>query len=125
MDAEVEVVFLGSEVSEVILTSVEVQSDKAKRAVVVLPIHPDVFTTHEAHVGVEEERTSPWSGACPRPLHVGHADKAIEICDGRRFLTRAKELDVKGSQREWDRIGVAGNWGGRVCQLWHPETGAK
>jgi hypothetical protein len=53
MDAEVEVVLLGSEVREVILTSVEVQSDKAKRAVVVLPIHPDVLTAHEAHVGVE------------------------------------------------------------------------
>ena len=99
MDGEVEVVFLGREVREVKLTSVEVQSDKAKGAVVVLPIHTDILTAHEAHIGVEEEGAGPRPGACPRPLHVGHADEAVEIRDGGRLMSRAYKLDVKGSQR--------------------------
>jgi hypothetical protein len=89
VDAKVEVVFLGREVREVILTSVEVQSDKAKGAVVVLPIHTDVLTVHEAHVGVEEEAAGPWPGAGPRPLYVGHADEAVEIGDSGRLLSGA------------------------------------
>jgi len=46
VDAEVEVVLLGREAREVILTSVEVQSDKAKGTLVVLPIYNDVLAGH-------------------------------------------------------------------------------
>src|SRR5215472_8744295 len=47
VNAEVEVVLLGREAREVILTSVEVQSDKAKGTLVVLPIYTDVLAGHE------------------------------------------------------------------------------
>ena len=89
VDAEIEVVFLRREVGEVKLTSVEVQSDKAKGALVVLSIHTDILTAHEAHISVEEEGAGPRPGPCPRSLHLGHADEAVEICDGGWLMSRA------------------------------------
>jgi hypothetical protein len=123
VNAEVEVVLLGREVREVILTSVEVQSDKAEGTLVMLPIHTDVLTSHEAHVGVEEKGAGTWSSAYPRPLNIGYAHKAIEIRDSGRFLPWAKELHVKGAewQGQRDRPGVGGNRRCRVYQFWHPQ----
>lgn len=52
--ARVEVMDLGFEVNEVILTSVQIQSDKPKRPFVDGTIHSDIYTTHKPHIGVEE-----------------------------------------------------------------------
>jgi predicted ATPase len=55
MNTRVEVVNLGREVYEVILTSVEVQSDQGKRTFMDRSVKPHVHSVHEAHVGIEQE----------------------------------------------------------------------
>jgi len=53
-DTEVEIVDLGREVSEVILTSIEVNSNKADCAPVWASIDSDIHAFHEPHIGVHE-----------------------------------------------------------------------
>ncbi len=50
MDPRVEVVDLGREVGEVILTSIQIQSDEPESPFVDRSVGPDVDTTHKAHV---------------------------------------------------------------------------
>ena len=54
MDPRVEVVDLGREILEVILTSVEVQSNEAECSLVDRSILAHIHTAHKAHVGVEQ-----------------------------------------------------------------------
>jgi len=53
MYSGIEVVDLGREIREVILTSVEVQSNEAERSFVDSSVEADVSAAHEAHVSVE------------------------------------------------------------------------
>lgn len=79
-DPGVEVVDLRREGIEVKLTYKDIQSDKAERVVVDLPIHANVCTLHEPHVGIEEQPTR----SCT--LDFGGGDEAVKVGDGRWFL---------------------------------------
>ena len=83
VNAWVEIVDLGREVREVILTSVEVQSNKAKSAFVDCSVHSDVHTAHKAHVGVEQQSFLASIGirCCARALNVGNADNPVKVPD--------------------------------------------
>ena len=83
LDPRVEVVDLGAEVDEVILTSIQIQSDKAESPFVDRTVDADVDTTHEAHVRVEKERlrAAVRISPSPGPLYVGDAHEAVEVCD--------------------------------------------
>ena len=80
-DPGVEIVDLRREGIEVKLTYKDVQSDKAERVVMDLPIDANVRALHEPHVRVEEQTTR----SCA--LDFGGGDEAIEVGDGRRLLT--------------------------------------
>ena len=54
VDTGIKVMDLGREIREVILTSVEVQSNEAERSLVDSSVDPYVDAAHEAHVGVEQ-----------------------------------------------------------------------
>jgi hypothetical protein len=119
MDAEVEVMDLALEWRiGVDGTIIEVQSDKAKGALVVFAIHPDVLTAHEAHVGVEDEP------AAPGPPDIGHANEAVEIGDGRRLLPRTQEMNSKRPNARPDRFRRGSDWRHGMCEVWRPETSA-
>jgi hypothetical protein len=83
MDAWVEVVNLGREVYEVILTSVEVDSDETKRTFVNRAIRTHVHTTHKTHVGVEKQgfSASIRISTDPGALNICDTDKAVEVVD--------------------------------------------
>ena len=83
MDPRIEVVDLGGEVGEVILTSVEVQSNETERPRVNGAILTDIDALHKAHIGVEEERLDAIVRipGDPSSLHICDADKALEIGD--------------------------------------------
>jgi len=80
-DARVEVMNLGREVVEVILTSVEVQSDEPENSLVDRVVLADVDPAHESHVGIELEGLGAAVGIrCHAgALDVGHADKPVEV----------------------------------------------
>lgn len=80
-DPGVEVVDLRREGVEVKLTYKDIQSDKAERVVVDLPIDANIRTLHEPHVRIEEQT------ARSRTLDFGSGDEAVKVGDGRRFLT--------------------------------------
>ena len=79
----VEVVDLCREIGEVILTSVEVQSNEAERTFVDRSIHSDVDATHETHVGIEKQSLGASVGIRCRAgaLHVGDPNETVEIPD--------------------------------------------
>ena len=81
--SRVEIMDLGAEIREVIQTSIEVQSDKDERTLVDFSVHAHVDATHEAHIGVEEERFRAAIGIRPGPvpLDVRDSDSALEVSD--------------------------------------------
>ncbi len=116
VDARIEVVDLGREVFEVILTSVEVQSDECERAFVDRSVNTHVYPTHEAHVGVEEQRFrgTVRIGRSSGALDFGHAHEAVEVIDRRRINPGAEEREVE--RLSADRDGV--NRWLRRCVEW-------
>ena len=83
VDSRIEVVDLGREILEVILTSVEVQSNEAERTFVDRSIHSDVDATHETHVGIEKQSLGASVGIRCRAgaLHVRDPNETVEIPD--------------------------------------------
>ena len=81
INSGVDVVNLGSEVYEVILTSIEVKSDQGKGTTMDGPIETNIRAAHEAHVGVEEKLLgrSIAVGSGSGALNVGHAHLAFEV----------------------------------------------
>jgi len=75
-DPGVEVVDLRGEGIEVKLTYKDVQSDKAERVVMDLPIDANVRALHEPHVRVEEQTTRPCA------LDFGGGDETVEVGNG-------------------------------------------
>ena len=61
-------------------TGINVQSDEAKRAVMVLAILADVFSLHKTHIGSEREGVRE-SCASPGPTNLGIADDTIKVSD--------------------------------------------
>src|SRR5207245_5052014 len=94
---------LGGEVGEVILTSVQVQSNKAESSLVNSAVLADVDAAHEPHVGVEQQGldTTVWVGSRACALHVGDADEAVEVGQRRWIDTWPKErqMEVDPTQR--------------------------
>ena len=107
MDTAIKVVNLGSEICEVILTSIEVKSDQRKGTPVDGSIDTDIYAVHEAHVGIEEERLGRTVGICPGSgsLNVGHAHVAVEVSYRRGINsgTEVSEMEV----HPIDRNGIA------------------
>src|SRR5262249_54453832 len=113
-NTRVEVMDLRREVREVILTSVEVQSDESECPFVDGSILAHVDALHEAHVRVEKEsfdgtvRVS--RGA--RSLHVRASRKAVEVVNRRRLFARTEEEKAKELPRydlsvgDWVRRGI-------------------
>jgi hypothetical protein len=93
MNTGVKVMDLGSEIYEVILTSIEVKSDQRKGTPVDGSIDPHIYAVHEAHVGVEEERLLRTVGICPGSgsLNVGHGHVAVEVTDRRGINSGTEE----------------------------------
>jgi hypothetical protein len=83
VDSGVEVVDLGREVREVILTSVEVQSNEAERTFVHGSVLADIDTAHEAHVCVEKQGLGApiRVGGRPGALDVRHSNRPVEVSD--------------------------------------------
>jgi len=107
MDARVEVVDLGRKVFEVILTSVEIQSNKCERPLMHRSINTHEYPAHEAHVGVEEQRFrgTVRIGRSPSALNVGHAHEAVEVIDRRWINPGAEQGEVEDLSA--DRYGVS------------------
>src|SRR5262249_29473442 len=66
----------------------EIQSEKAKGAVVLSPVHANVVPLHEPRVDIKEKATGGTSlriRSCPIPRGVSYTDEAVEIGD-RRWL---------------------------------------
>ncbi len=84
MDPWVEVVDLGREIREVILTSVEVQSNEAECSLVDRSILANIDAAHEAHVCVEQKCfcASVWVRRRAGALNVGDSYEAVEVCYG-------------------------------------------
>ena len=64
------------------LPPVEIQSDEAEGVGVLLPIHPNVDTLHEAHIRIEVEGLMlprVRVDACSSTLNICNTNKAIEI----------------------------------------------
>lgn len=83
VDAGIEIVYLSREVDEVILTSVQIESDEAKGSLADPFVLADIDAGHEAHVGIEQERLGAAVGIARRPgaLHVGDPDEPVEVAD--------------------------------------------
>jgi len=83
VDTGVKVVNLGSEIYEVILTSIEVKSDQGERTMVDGSVNTHIDPAHEAHVGIKEEffRSPVGIGRGSSALDKGHAHFAIQVID--------------------------------------------
>ena len=83
MDTAIKVVNLGSEICEVILTSIEVKSDQGERTMVDGPVNTHVDSAHEAHVSIKEEffRRPIGIGRGSGALDLSHAHFAIQVID--------------------------------------------
>jgi len=107
VDTAIKVVNLGSEICEVILTSIEVKSDQGERTMVDGSVNTHIDPAHEAHVGIKEEffrrpvRIGRGSGA----LHKGHAHLPFKsvIDDGfiRRRPKASSERPLRRPLRCW------------------------
>ena len=82
-DPGIKVVNLGGEILEVILTSVEVQSNEAKCSFMDRSINTDVDAAHEAHVGIEQKGLGAPIGVGGRtgPLNVSDPNETVEVAD--------------------------------------------
>ena len=83
VDSGIEIVHLGREIREVILTSVEVQSNEAEHTLVHGSVETDIDAAHETHVSVEKQCLGAPIGVGGRPgaLHVGNTDETVEVGD--------------------------------------------
>ncbi len=83
-DTRIEVMDLIAKIIRDNLPLVEVQSDEAERIGVLLPIHPNVDTLHEAHIRIEVEglmlpRAS--VDSCSSTLDFCNTNRAFEVGD--------------------------------------------
>jgi len=94
INSGVDVVNLGSEVYEVILTSIEVKSDQGKGTTMDGPIETNIRAAHEAHVGIEEKLLAGSISiyGSSGSLNVGHAHLAFEVTYRRGIEPRAEGI---------------------------------
>lgn len=69
---------------------VEINSNKDKGSVVMAPVQADVFTRHEAHVGVEDQwypRRWNYAPSAPCAVYLSHTGNTVEVSDRRGLLS--------------------------------------
>jgi hypothetical protein len=74
---------------------VEVDSNEGKRALVVSPVPPDVFTIHKPHVRVKDQRrVRRRSNTAARPIaeNFGRAENAIKVPNGGKLWCGAGQV---------------------------------
>jgi hypothetical protein len=74
---------------------VEVDSNEGKRALVVSPVPPDVFTIHKPHVRVKDQRrVRGRSNTAARPIaeNFGRAENAIKVPNGGKLWCGAGQV---------------------------------
>src|SRR5260370_31962590 len=96
-DSWVEVMNLGGEIREVILTSVEVQSNEAERPLVDCSVDTHIHAAHEAHVCVEQQclGASVRVRRGPVPSNIRHTDESVEVSDGRGIDAGSEKAEVE------------------------------
>jgi len=112
---------------------VEIDSNKDKASVVMAPIQADVFTRHEAHVGVEDQwYPRRWNNtpSAPGAVYLSHTGNTVEVGDRRGFFsgTYDEHMEHGCARSKWldaprNRPGIRA---ARRQSLWREaETGAR